>query len=53
MILRSSGPSPFGRKVKIVAKMLGIYDQLTVEMSNTNDPADSLRSKTRWAKFRS
>ncbi|WP_430473347.1 glutathione S-transferase family protein [Thalassospira lucentensis] len=43
MILRSSGPSPFGRKVKIVAKMLGIYDQLTVEMSNTNDPEDSLR----------
>ncbi|MEQ8391602.1 MAG: glutathione S-transferase family protein [Thalassospira sp.] len=43
MILRSSGPSPFGRKVKIVAKMLGVYDQLTVEMSNTNDPEDSLR----------
>ncbi|HBU99355.1 MAG TPA: glutathione S-transferase, partial [Thalassospira lucentensis] len=26
MILRSSDPSPFGRKVKIVAKMLGVYD---------------------------
>ncbi|WP_417814033.1 glutathione S-transferase N-terminal domain-containing protein [Thalassospira alkalitolerans] len=43
MILRSSDPSPFGRKVKITAKILGIYDQLTVEAANTNDPADSLR----------
>jgi len=51
MILRSSGPSPFGRKVKIVAKMLGIYDQLTVEMSNTNDPADSLRQQNPLGKI--
>jgi len=51
MILRSSGPSPFGRKVKIVAKMLGIYDQLTVEMSNTNDPADSLRRQNPLGKI--
>jgi len=51
MILRSSGPSPFGRKVKIVAKMLGIYDQLTVEMSNTNDPADTLRQQNPLGKI--
>ena len=51
MILRSSGPSPFGRKVKIVAKMLGTYDQLTVEMSNTNDPADSLRQQNPLGKI--
>ena len=51
MILRSSGPSPFGRKVKIVAKMLGIYDQLTVEMSNTNAPADSLRQQNPLGKI--
>ncbi|MBO6577733.1 MAG: glutathione S-transferase family protein [Thalassospira sp.] len=51
MILRSSGPSPFGRKVKIVAKMLGIYDQLTVEDSNTNDPADTLRQQNPLGKI--
>ncbi len=51
MILRSSDPSPFGRKVKIVAKMLGIFDQLTVEMSNTNDPADSLRTQNPLGKI--
>lgn len=51
MILRSSDPSPFGRKVKIVAKMLGIYDQLTVEMSNTNDPADTLRQQNPLGKI--
>lgn len=51
MILRSSDPSPFGRKVKIVAKMLGIYDQLIVEMSNTNDPADTLRQQNPLGKI--
>ena len=51
MILRSSDPSPFGRKVKIVAKMLGIYDQLTVELSNTNDPADTLRQQNPLGKI--
>ncbi|MDG4720628.1 MULTISPECIES: glutathione S-transferase family protein [Thalassospira] len=51
MILRSSGPSPFGRKVKIAAKILGIYDQLTVEMSNTADPEDSLRQQNPLGKI--
>ncbi|WP_022731726.1 MULTISPECIES: glutathione S-transferase family protein [Thalassospira] len=51
MILRSSDPSPFGRKVKIVAKMLGVYDQLSVELSNTNDPADSLRTQNPLGKI--
>lgn len=51
MILRSSDPSPFGRKVKIVAKILGIYDQLTIELANTNDPADSLRAQNPLGKI--
>ncbi|MEE3045927.1 MAG: glutathione S-transferase family protein [Pseudomonadota bacterium] len=51
MILRSSGPSPFGRKVKMVAKILGIYDRLTVEMSNTNDPHDTLRQQNPLGKI--
>ncbi|MHC8495233.1 glutathione S-transferase [Thalassospira sp. SM2505] len=51
MILRSSAPSPFGRKVKIAAKILGVYDLLTVEMSNTNDPADTLRQQNPLGKI--
>ncbi len=51
MILRSSDPSPFGRKVKIVAKILGIYDQLTIELSNTNDPEDTLRKQNPLGKI--
>ncbi|WP_417837049.1 glutathione S-transferase N-terminal domain-containing protein [Thalassospira tepidiphila] len=51
MILRTSGPSPFGRKVKIVAKMLGIYDQLTVEMADTSNPEDTLRSQNPLGKI--
>ncbi|MGE3146818.1 MAG: glutathione S-transferase family protein [Pseudorhodoplanes sp.] len=43
MILRSSPPSPFGRKVKIAAAILGLDGEITVEASDTNDPADSLR----------
>ncbi|WP_336083198.1 glutathione S-transferase [Thalassospira sp. CH_XMU1448-2] len=51
MLLRSSAPSPFGRKVKIAAKILGVYDLLTVEMSNTNDPADTLRQQNPLGKI--
>ncbi len=51
MILSSSDPLPFGRKVKIVAKLLGIYDQLTIEKSNTNDPEDTLRKQNPLGKI--
>ncbi len=43
MILRSAPPSPFGRKVKIAASILGLMDELTVIQSDTIDPADPLR----------
>ena len=51
MILRTSGPSPFGRKVKIAAKMLGIYDQLTVELDDTYNPSDTLRQQNPLGKI--
>ncbi|MBX2832719.1 MAG: glutathione S-transferase family protein [Rhodospirillales bacterium] len=51
MILRTSGPSPFGRKVKIAAKLLGIYDQLTVELADTNNPSDTLRQQNPLGKI--
>jgi glutathione S-transferase len=44
MILRSSPPSPFGRKVKIAADLLGLSDEIRVVQTDTQDPADPLRS---------
>ncbi len=43
MILRTSAPSPFGRKIKIAASLLGLTDQIKIENADTNDPADTLR----------
>jgi glutathione S-transferase len=44
MILRSSPPSPFGRKVKISASVLGLSDRITVVATSTMDPQDPVRS---------
>jgi glutathione S-transferase len=38
MILRSSPPSPFGRKVKIAAAVLGLADRIKIEVTDTSDP---------------
>jgi len=43
MILRNSPPSPFGRKVRIAASLLGLIDQIEMVAVDLNDPADSLR----------
>jgi glutathione S-transferase len=43
MILRSSPPSPFGRKVKIAAAVLGLADRIEVQRAETNDAGDPLR----------
>ena len=43
MILRTSGPSPFGRKVVMAAHILGLVDQIKIVPADTNDPADTLR----------
>ncbi len=42
MLLRTSGPSPFGRKVKMAAKRLGLYERLEVVAADTLDAADPL-----------
>lgn len=42
MILRSSDASPFGRKIKIAAKELGLYDRIEVVIADTRDMADPL-----------
>ncbi len=44
MLLRSAPASPFGRKVKIAASLLGLSDEITVVQTDTLDPKDPLRS---------
>jgi glutathione S-transferase len=43
MILRSSPPSPFGRKVKLALGILGLETQVTIEKADPTDPDDSIR----------
>jgi glutathione S-transferase len=43
MILRSSPPSPFGRKVKLASSVLGLDPQITIEKADPTDPDDPLR----------
>jgi glutathione S-transferase len=43
LVLRSSPTSPFGRKVKIAAALLGLSDRIRIETADTGDPNDSLR----------
>jgi glutathione S-transferase len=42
MILKSSPASPFGRKVRIAASLLGLADKIDVRETDLNDPADSI-----------
>lgn len=51
MILRSSAASPFGRKIKIAATVLGLRDRISVEAANTVDPADSIRQQNPLGKI--
>ncbi|SDU28826.1 glutathione S-transferase family protein [Stappia sp. ES.058] len=50
-ILRSSPPSPFGRKAKIAAAVLGLSDRITVELTDTTDPNDSIRQQNPLGKI--
>lgn len=43
MILRFSPSSPFVRKVRIAAALLGFDSEITLERADTTDPNDSLR----------
>jgi glutathione S-transferase len=45
MILRSSPASPFGRKVRIAASILGLASEIEVAATNLEDPADSVRAQ--------
>jgi glutathione S-transferase len=51
MKLRSSPPSPFGRKIKLAMEALGLRDRIMIEEANTADPSDSLRSQNPLGKI--
>ena len=42
LILRSAPASPFGRKVKMAALELGLFDRIEVVVANTSEPDDAL-----------
>ena len=51
MILRSSLPSPFGRKVLIALSLLGFDRDVRIEPADTVDPHDSLREQNPLGKI--
>lgn len=51
MILRSSPSSPFVRKVRIAAAVLGLSDRMEIVTADTSDAADSLRGQNPLGKI--
>jgi len=51
LVLRSSPASPFGRKVKISAYLLGLMDRIQVVDADTLNPEDSLRQQNPLGKI--
>jgi glutathione S-transferase len=51
LTLRSSPASPFGRKVKISAALLGLMDRIRISEADTLDPNDVLRQQNPLGKI--
>jgi glutathione S-transferase len=51
LILRSSPPSPFGRKVRIAAALAGLSDRIRVENADTMNPNEALRRQNPLGKI--
>ncbi len=51
MILLSAPPSPFGRKVKIAAALLGLSDRIKIEATDTNKADGPLRTQNPLGKI--
>jgi glutathione S-transferase len=45
MILRNSAPSPFGRKIRIAIKVLGLDKEVEIRAADPTDPNDDLRQQ--------
>ncbi|HZW47473.1 MAG TPA: glutathione S-transferase family protein [Microvirga sp.] len=51
LVLRSSAASPFGRKVKIAASLLGLMDRIQIVDADTMSPEDNLRQQNPLGKI--
>src|SRR5215469_15632232 len=51
MILRSATASPFARKVRIAAMLLGLDDRIAIEPADTTNPADAVRTQNPLGKI--
>lgn len=51
LVLRSSAASPFGRKVKIAAHVLGLMDRLQIVDADTMNPEDNIRQQNPLGKI--
>lgn len=51
LTLRSSPASPFVRKIRIAANLLGLEHEIAVEIADTMDPADSVRQQNPLGKI--
>src|SRR5215212_9006878 len=51
MILRSSPPSPFGRKIKLAIGILGFDSEVSLEKADPTDANDSLRTQNPLGKI--
>jgi glutathione S-transferase len=45
MILRTAPASPFGRKIRLAASLLGLEDEIRIDPADTTDPGDSMRQQ--------
>jgi len=51
MILRSSPPSPFGRKIKLAIGILGFDNDVSIEKADPTDANDSIRKQNPLGKI--
>ncbi len=51
MILRTTPPSPFGRKARIAVSVLGLDSEVTIEPADPTNAGDSLRSQNPLGKI--
>ena len=51
LVLRSSDASPFGRKVKTAAHLLGLFDRIEIVAADTADPSEVLRQQNPLGKI--
>jgi glutathione S-transferase len=51
LTLRSSPASPFGRKIRIAASLLGLDGEIAIEPADTSNPSDTVRQQNPLGKI--